>query len=184
MKGAFAATAAVDTVEFTPVAARDLPMIADWIARAHWQEWWGDPDTEIGYIRDMIEGRDGTRPFIFHVDGEATGYIQVWDVGPHQTEQWAVHHPWLMALPIDAIGVDLSIGPDEKLSQGIGSAVLKAFAQALVNDGHRTIIIDPDLDNARAIRAYFKAGFRPMPNLDGMKHDVLIMQFQLDADQP
>ena len=44
----------------------------------HWQEWWGDVETEIRYIDDMIQGRDTTRPFIFQFDGKDLGYIQVW----------------------------------------------------------------------------------------------------------
>ena len=53
----------------------------------------------------------------------------------------------------------------DKLVAGIGSAVLRAFAERLVAQGHRTIIIDPDPDNSRAVRAYEKAGFRAIPQL-------------------
>ena len=85
------------------------------------REWWGEPETELGYIRDMIEGRDTTRPFIFSVDGEPVGYIQYWFIGDHQNATWIADHPWLAELPSDAVGVDLSIGDPGKLSQGIGS---------------------------------------------------------------
>ena len=67
----------------------------------HLREWWGDPQTELGHIRDMVEGRDTTRPYIFHVDGEPLGYIQVWYIGHHQNEPWIRDHPWLAALPAD-----------------------------------------------------------------------------------
>lgn len=156
-------------------------MLAQWISSPHWQAWWGPTETEIGYVRDMIEGRDTTRPFIFEVEGVPTGYIQAWDIGLHQTEEWVKDNPWLLDLPSDAVGVDLSIGPEDKLSQGVGSTVLKNFAQNLARDGHRTIIIDPDPANTRAVRAYSKAGFRPVPHLQGKTPGVLIMQYQSDA---
>ena len=95
-------------VVFTPVRHGDLPMLAEWLARPHWREWWGDPEEELGHIRDMIEGRDDTRPFIFHVGGHPSGYIQVWRIGPHQTPDWIADHPWLAELPADAVGVDLA----------------------------------------------------------------------------
>ena len=97
--------------------------------------------------------------------GAPIGYIQYWFVGHHQNAEWIAEHPWLAELPADAVGVDLSIGDAARLSQGIGSAALAAFARRLQADGHRTIVIDPDPANARAVRAYAKAGFRPVPRL-------------------
>ena len=59
----------------------------------------------------------------------------------------------------DAVGVDLSIGNPDQLSRGIGTEVLRKFLTMLLEEGHETIIIDPDEANGRAVRAYEKAGF-------------------------
>lgn len=169
-------------ITFTPVTPNDLPLLARWLRRPHWREWWGDPDTERGYIRDMVEGRDETRPYLFHLDGAPAGYIQVWPVGPNQTPEMAAEHPWIMDLPADAVGVDLSIADGASLSRGIGSAVLRAFVRRLRDEGHAIIVIDPDPENGRAVAAYRKAGFRPVPHLEGRTEGVLIMQHH--TDQP
>ena len=132
----------------------------------------------------MIEGRDTTRPFIFSVDGRPLGYIQYWFIGHHQNAAWIADHPWLAALPADAIGVDLSIGDPSRLSQGIGSGALRTFAQCLVRQGYRSIIIDPDSANTRAVRAYEKAGFRAIPQLLGQTGDALIMRYALKGIEP
>lgn len=172
---------APEAVAFTPVTPADLPMLADWLERPHWREWWGEPQAELGYIRDMIDGRDTTcQPFLFRLDGQAAGYIQVWRIGPHQIPEGAEDNPWLMELPAEAVGVDLSLADGASLSKGIGSAVLRRFAEMLLSKGHRTIIIDPDPENGRAVAAYRKAGFRPVPHLEGRTEGVLIMQFQQD----
>ena len=121
--------------DFHPMSAGDLPLMRRWLQMPHVREWWGEPDTELGYIRDMIEGRDSTRPFIFSVDGEPIGYIQYWFIGDHQNATWIADHPWLAELPPDAVGVDLSIGDPGKLSQGIGSAALREFTERLVGKG-------------------------------------------------
>ena len=137
-------------------------MLEAWLKRPHWREWWGEPEAELGYIRDMVEGRDTTRPFVFLVDGLPAGYIQTWYVSDHLKEPWLTRAPWLTQVPADSVGVDMSIGDAAWLSRGLGSAVLKVFTERLRAEGHETIVIDPDISNKRAVRAYEKAGFRPL----------------------
>ncbi|MET0445505.1 MAG: GNAT family N-acetyltransferase [Pseudorhodoplanes sp.] len=172
-----------DRIAFLPVQPEHYPLLRMWLAKPHMREWWGDPEQELGYIRDMVEGRDTTRPFVITLAGEPVGYIQYWFIGHHQNEQWIKDHPWLIELPADAIGVDLSLGNEQVLSKGIGSAALATFVRMLRDEGHHTIIIDPDPANARAVRAYTKAGFRPVPHLQGRTGDVLIMQHSAQAGE-
>jgi RimJ/RimL family protein N-acetyltransferase len=167
-------------IAFEPVNDTHYALLKEWMNRPHWREWWGDPAIELQYIIDMVEGRDSTRPYIFHVDHVPAGYIQVWYIGPHQTEDWSKDNPWLMGLPSHAVGVDLSIGEEDQLSKGIGSAVLRSFVDMLRAEGHTEIIIDPDPENARAVRAYTKAGFKPVPHLAAVAKDTLIMQYDFN----
>lgn len=170
-------------IGFVAVTPEHYGLLDGWLRAPHMQEWWGDPEMELGYIRDMVEGRDTTRPYLIALRGEPVGYIQVWYIGHHQNETWMTDHPWLAELPAETVGVDLSIGVPELLSQGIGSAALMAFVRGLYDDGHRTIIIDPDPSNKRAVRAYMKAGFRPRPDLKGVPADTLIMQYDPNANE-
>ena len=170
-------------ITFVPVAHEHLPMLYGWLCKLHIQEWWGKPETELGYIVEMVERRDSTKPYIFHVNGEPTGYIQVCFVGPHQNEDWTKDNPWFLALPSHAVGVDLSIGEVNKLSKGIGTMVLRAFVGKLRAEGHSAIIIDPDPENTGAVRAYAKAGFRPVPHLAGSTQNVLIMQHESNTNE-
>lgn len=130
----------------------------------------------------MVEGRDTTRPFVFELDGRPVGYIQNWYIADNLCEPWLSEAPWLRDVPPDSVGVDMSIGDAEDLCKGLGSAALKAFVQQLTAEGHDCIIIDPDTANARAIRAYEKAGFRPLlvspePDGDGAQA-TLVMRFE------
>ncbi|MDB5553056.1 MAG: family acetyltransferase [Rhizobium sp.] len=171
-------------ISFAPVAPEHYPLLGAWLAAPHMRQWWGDPEEELGFILDMVEGRDTTRPFVIALDGVAVGYIQYWFIGHHQNEQWTKDHPWLKELPPETIGIDLSIGDPLKLSQGIGSAALAAFVAMLRELGHESIIIDPDPANVRAVRAYEKAGFVAVPELEGRTgDDVLIMQHHLKANE-
>jgi len=162
-------------ITFKPVEVEDLAMLKSWLEEPHWREWWGDPASELADFCDMIEGKDTTRPFIFHVGGEAAGYIQYWHVGHHQNASWISQNPWLADLPKTAIGVDISIAKAENLSKGFGSAALVKFVETLKRLGYGPIIIDPDPRNKRAVRAYEKAGFKTIEDYNLNAKDCLIM---------
>ncbi len=171
-----------ERIGFIPVTPEHYPLLGAWLDAPHMREWWGEPEQELGFIRDMVEGRDTTRPFLITLDGAPVGYIQVWFLGHYQNENWVRDNPWLAEFPAETVGVDLSIGDPDYLSKGIGPAALAAFVRRLREEGHETIIIDPDPANRRAMRAYEKAGFRPVPHLAGRTDGVLLMQYDPDTD--
>lgn len=163
-------------VTFRRVTLADLPLLDGWLRQPHLQEWWGDPDEEVGYIRDMLDGRDSTEPYLFLLNDAPAGYIQIWHCDDARVEPWLSKAPWLRHLPRGCVGVDLSIGDGAQLSKGTGSHVLRAFVDGLYARGFDDIIIDPDRTNARAIRAYEKAGFVAIPELAGKGGTYLIMR--------
>jgi aminoglycoside 6'-N-acetyltransferase len=172
-----------DRISFMPVERNHYPLLHSWLVEPHMREWWGEPEEELGFIRDMVEGRDTSRPFLIVLDGTPIGYIQYWFVGHHQNAEWISGHPWLAELPADTVGVDLSIGDAGQLSRGIGSSALTKFVAGLRRQGYTNIIIDPNPANGRAVRAYSKAGFRPVPRLEGRTGgDVLIMRHDPNAN--
>ncbi|MAS14079.1 MAG: GNAT family N-acetyltransferase [Nitratireductor sp.] len=164
-------------IDFTPVTAEHYPLLLDWLHRPHVRRWWGEPETELGYIRDMVEGRDSSRPFLILLDGDPIGYIQYWFVADNRDPEILADEPWVAELPHDAVGVDLSIGEEALLSRGIGSRSVNQMVQRLLDEGYTNIVIDPERENSRAVRAYEKAGFRPIPHLEGRSGSALIMQY-------
>jgi RimJ/RimL family protein N-acetyltransferase len=170
-------------IGFKPITADHYELLRAWLETPHMREWWGDPETELRTIREMVEGRDTTRPYLIVADERPVGYIQVWFIGHHQNADWLKENPWLAELPGNAVGVDLSIGDPDLLSQGIGSGALTAFVAMLRKECFETIIIDPDPSNARAIRAYEKAGFRAIPHLEGRTEGVHLMQHEPNASE-
>lgn len=170
-------------IAFVPVTQDHFGLLLKWLNEPHVREWWGEPEEELGFIREMVEGRDTTRPFLILADGLPVGYIQYWFIGHHQNAEWIEESPWLAELPPETVGVDLSIGEPGLLSRGIGSAALSAFVARLREEGRHAIVIDPDRANGRAVRAYLKAGFRPVRRLEGRTGDTLILQHAPNADE-
>ncbi|OWU86753.1 GCN5 family acetyltransferase [Oceanicola sp. 22II-s10i] len=165
---------------FRRMTADDLPLLGEWMVQPHWREWWGDPEVELGYVREMIEGADTTEPYFILLDGVPAGYIQMWRIADNLVEPWLTEAPWMLQLPKGAVGVDLSLSAEAGVSRGIGSAALRNFVAMLRERGHDVIIIDPDPANHRAVRAYTKAGFVPVAELEGRTGDSLIMRHMKD----
>ena len=46
------------------------------------------------------------------------------------------------------------------IGRGHGSALVRRFVDGLLQKGVPRVMTDPDPDNARAVRAYAKAGFQ------------------------
>ena len=61
------------------------------------------------------------------------------------------------------------------IGRGHGSAFIRHFADRLLAIGTPRVVIDPDPANARAIRAYEKAGFRRERIVDTPDGPALLM---------
>src|SRR5215813_6139344 len=136
--------------EFTPMTAADLPLIRRWLETPHVSEWWHDPTEQFELVSGDLGHPDmaqfivatGTRPFAYL----QCYNISAWDAG-------------FGPQPDGTRGLDQFIGEPDMLDRGHGSAFIRTFAEELLANGAPRIVIDPDLNTARAIRAYEKAGF-------------------------
>lgn len=93
-----------------------------------------------------------TAAWIVEHHGRPFAYAQDYDV-----HAWPDHH--FADLPPSSRGIDQSIGEPDMLDKGHGSAFVRLHVDRLFAAGAPAIGTDPHPDNARAIRAYEKAGF-------------------------
>jgi len=164
-------------LDFVPLRDVHFELFARWISTDHVRPWWGDPAVELENVRAMVEGRDSTRPFCICLDGRPIGYIQVWYPDDWRDEETVAANPWVALLPAGCVGVDICIGEESLIGQGLGSTAVRLFSERLVSEGHDFIIIDPDPDNWRAVRAYRSAGYREVSGLVDPKGEVLLLKF-------
>jgi aminoglycoside 6'-N-acetyltransferase len=131
--------------------------------------WWDIPDEAFPW-----DEPEATRLTI-EVDGTVAGLIQF-------TEE---HEP-----KYRHAGIDLFLDPALH-GRGLGTAAVRRVVRHLVDErGHHRITIDPAVDNAAAIRAYEKAGFRRVGVMrrserdvgGGGWHDSLLMEFVAGED--
>lgn len=138
--------------QFRPMSDADLPLVKEWLARPHVAEWWTtDADEQLERIRRHI-GDPAIDVFIVHADERPIGYQQCYDQNAC-SENGLGHHP------PGTRGIDQFIGEADLVNHGHGSAFIRTFVDGLLANGTPRIVTDPDPTNARAIRAYEKAGF-------------------------
>ena len=77
--------------------------------------------------------------------------------------------------PSGTRGIDQFIGEPDMTGRGHGSSFIRAFIVALIRAGTPRVLTDPHPANARAIRAYEKAGFRKDRMVDTPDGRALLM---------
>ncbi|ULL01296.1 GNAT family N-acetyltransferase [Bradyrhizobium sp. I71] len=138
------------TYTFRPMTTADMPLIRRWLDAPHVAEWWHDPET-LEFVGGDLDHPDLAQ-FIVSKDGPLA-YLQCYQLG-----EW---HLGFGPQPTGTRGLDQFIGEADMLGCGHGSAFIRAFTDELFARGVPRIVIDPSPANARAIRAYEKAGFVP-----------------------
>ncbi|MGD9769843.1 MAG: GNAT family N-acetyltransferase [Pseudolabrys sp.] len=136
--------------EFRPMVAGDLPTIRRWLANPHVREWWGDPDEQFALVSsDMSE--PAMDQYIVAADARPFAYLQC-----YRLTDW---NTCFGPQPDQTRGIDQMIGEPDMIERGHGSAFIRQFIEGLLVSGTPRVVTDPDPVNARAIRAYEKAGF-------------------------
>lgn len=133
------------------------------------RRWGGDGIEEE--VREGFVGKD--EGFVIEADGVVVGAIQY-----GEEEDPMYRHA----------SIDVFLGASHR-GRGLGTEAIRLLARHLFEDrGHHRLTIDPAADNAAAIRAYEKAGFRPVGIMrlyergpDGAWHDGLLMDM-LEGD--
>jgi len=155
------------TYSFEPIGPADLPLLKQWLEEPHVAEWWPDPDRALATIaRHMTDPT--VDAFIVKADGRPIGYLQNYDLGAEPDHPFGDHPP-------GSRGIDQFIGEPDMVGRGHGSAMIRAFVEALLGRNIPRVVTDPDPANARAIRAYQKAGFTSQRLVDTPFGRTLLM---------
>ena len=149
----------------------DVPALARIRARPEVHRFWRGGDDLVAAVEEDL-AEPGMTAYVIEIDGEAAGWIQ-WQAEDEPDYRHA--------------SIDIYVDPEHH-GRGIGTDAVRTLAEHLVvAHGHHRIEIDPAADNAAAIRAYTKVGFRPVGitrqserGADGTWHDGLLMDLLAD----
>jgi RimJ/RimL family protein N-acetyltransferase len=163
----------VPVITFRPLATSDLPLLHGWLGRPHVAEWWAPTPTLAELIEEygaLTDERGSTRPYLVLGDGQPIGFIQSY-VAMGSGGGW-----WEDERDPGVRGIDQFLAVAGQLGRGLGTALVRAFVGRLFADPAVTRVqTDPSPGNARAIRCYAKAGFRPVGEVDTPDGPALLM---------
>lgn len=134
----------------------DLSILQKWMKEKHIKETIPDDDWnwEIELLRDPI----WREQLIAEVEGEAIGFIQIYDPYLEETHYWGSIEPNLRAM-------DIWIGQKEFLGQGYGTKMMKlALNKCFENKEVTQVLVDPLANNPKAIKFYEHLGFKFLEN--------------------
>jgi aminoglycoside 6'-N-acetyltransferase len=154
------------TYDFRLMSVDDLALVRHWLATPHVRQWW--TDAEEFELENGAIGDPAVQQFIVAAGGRPFAYLQCYDQS-RCLENGLGRHPPLTR------GIDQFIGESDMVDRGHGSAFVRAFVDDLLSAGTPRVITDPNPANARAIRAYEKAGFRKDCELDTPDGRALLM---------
>jgi aminoglycoside 6'-N-acetyltransferase len=114
--------------------------------------WWDELEDDF----PLADEPDVTR-FAIEVDGAVAGMVQY----AEELEPKYRH-----------ASIDIFLDPAFH-GRGLGTEAVRRVVRLLIDErGHHRITIDPAAENAAAIRAYEKVGFRPVGIMRGYERDV------------
>lgn len=145
---------------FTCLQESDLPLLFTWFQQQYIAQLWKEPaDYETfkeKYIAQYINASD-LHPFIAYRNEKPIGFIKY----HHMNDEDRAVFP-NVEFPHLSVGIDLFIGEPAYLNKGYGTRLLKEFTAFTKKrePACKTIMIDPAVDNERAIACYKKVGFK------------------------
>ena len=92
--------------------------------------------------------------FVVECDDKPIGYIQYYSKNDFPPEQGYD----VSEIPEDTIAIDWYIGELDCIGKGVGTKVLEEFLK-IKSLKHKTLFVDPESENASAIKVYEKLGF-------------------------
>lgn len=171
-------------IKFASLTLDDLPTLHKWLNEPHVHAWYDKHENNTferveGKYGKYIRGEEAVWGFIVEYSGKPVAYIQYYIAG-----NWK-EFVETTGFGMESAGVDLFIGEKEFMGKGFGSIMLKKFISEVlfVKPEIEVCLIDPEPENARAIRSYEKVGFKHIKTIKIPKHeDVMYLMKLRKAD--
>jgi aminoglycoside 6'-N-acetyltransferase len=175
------ALAPFDGFDLQVLTPEDLPVLARWHANPQVYRWWeGVPLAQEQVRARYLDSPEPVTRCLVYGEGRPLGYLQFFR---YEVADWRAAVG--LGENEDAWGIDLFLADEADRGRGLGARLLAGTLARLAEErGATLVLIDPLLDNPRAINCYRKAGFTPrrvLPSHEeqaGVRKDALLMAWR------
>ncbi|MFD0618149.1 GNAT family N-acetyltransferase [Paenibacillus sp. GCM10027629] len=175
-----------DGVIIRTLAESDALLLLKWLSDPCVLEYYEGRDRpyDLALVREhFFNEEDDATCCIIQYDGVDIGYIQFYRISEQNYEEYGYSSEELIC------GMDQFIGEVDYWNKGIGTKLVKAMAEYLVQKvGVDKIIMDPQTWNIRALSVYEKCGFRKVKLLpehewhEGQMRDCWLIEYDGVSD--
>ncbi|MFD9432124.1 GNAT family N-acetyltransferase [Streptomyces sp. NPDC060002] len=181
--GAWGATATpAGAFHLVPVQVeRDLGLVGRWMNDPDVAAFWelaGPESMTARHLRRQLAGDGRSVPCLGVLEGRPMSY---WEIYRADLDPLACHYP---ARPHDT-GIHLLIGGDADRGRGLGSRLLRAVADLVLDrrPACARVVAEPDLRNTASIATFLSAGFRFLTEVDlSTKRAALMVRDRIPRD--
>ncbi|MCX5193936.1 acetyltransferase [Streptomyces sp. NBC_00249] len=143
---------------------RDLELLTGWMNDPEVAAYWeldGPASVTAAHLRTQLDGDGRSIPCLGLLDGTPMSY---WEIYRAALDPLSRHYP---ASPHDT-GIHLLIGDGTNRGRGLGSTLLRAVADLVLDNRPRCtrVIAEPDIRNTPSVSAFLTAGFRYAAEID------------------
>jgi aminoglycoside 6'-N-acetyltransferase len=175
------------TLSWRPLAAGDLPLLAQWLAEPRVARWWNHETSMAAVERDFgpsVRGEERGEDLVVLLDGRPVGLLQRSRISDYQDDFAQLSA--LVDVPAGAFTLDYLLGEESLRGRGLGTRLV-ATAVARTWTDHpeaSTVLVAVVAANVASWRALEKAGLRriaagPMPP-DNPVDDPLHYVYRID----
>ncbi len=156
------------TITFKKATLHHQNIIFKWLSEPHIQEFW---DNSIAHRDDIINFMNGRKTPSAYWNGIFEYWIGLQDDVPyslimtheeHDSEDAPKHIKPYLSSNGRTFGLDFCSGSTQHIGKGLAAKTLQEFMKFFctnIESDIRSFLIDPSLNNPRAIHVYEKAGF-------------------------
>ena len=174
-----------EAIGFRLMTPADLPLMHEWLSQEFVYAWYEKRPFSVEDVQakflPRVTGEQPTRCFFITHDGRPIGYIQTYRMVDYPDYNRQV------GMEEDAAGLDLFIGHPDYIHKGLGKHILTRFMDEVVfkMPGITKCCVGPEPENAVAIRAYEKAGFRHLKtaSVDGELEYIMVATKEATRDE-
>lgn len=158
-----------ESISLRLLTKQDKNLLLKWLTDERVLNFWEGKSTIFDTKRieeDFYVEEEGLIRAIIEYQGKPIGYLQMYELDSESMKEYEYQTQNKVVY-----GVDQFIGEPEYWGKGIGTDFMKLALFYLFDKGQAdSVILDPHVDNKRAIHCYEKVGFKILKSLP--KHEL------------